>query len=208
MTTSGRRGLWAVALALVVVVAAWASRVSEGRRSLEASDAAAKRGDHVEAIVFARAAAEARCPWCEASELGYARLYAIAKDAEGRADDATAVAAWRAVRAAALGTSLVATSSPRRERADAEIARLEQRIDRAAAAAGGSPSPAAAEPRLRAALATSSVPSGTVFVLLAIGGAFFVLGAIRFARARAFNASELALPLIGAGVAALGVLAF
>jgi len=197
-----------VALALVVVIAAWTSRVSEGRRSLEACDAATKHGDHVEAIVFARAAAEARCPWCQAPELGYARLYAIANDGEARGDDATAVAAWRAVRSAALGTSVLGTSPPRRERADAEIARLEQRIDRAMAAAGGSPSPAASESRLRAALATSSVPSGTVFALLTVGGALFVLGAVRFARARSFRATELALALTGAAVAAVGVLVF
>ena len=208
MNASWRRGLWAVAFALVVVIVAWTGRVSEGRRSIEACDAAMKRADHVEAIVFARAAAEARCPWCTAPELGYARLYAIAKDGESRGDDATAVAAWRAVRAAALGTSVTGTSPARRERADVEIARLEHRIDRAAAAAGGAPSPAASEPRLRAALSASSVPSGTVFALVAVGGVIFVLGAVRFTRAKAFRATELAIALAGAGVAALGVLVF
>jgi len=208
VTIPWRRGLSAVALALVVLIAAWTSRVAEGRRSLEACDAATKRGDHVEAIVFARAAAEARCPWCDAPELGYARLYAIAKEAEGRGDDATAVAAWRAVRAAALGTSVLGTFTARRERADVEIARLEHRIDAAAAAAGGTASPAASEARLQAALATSSIPSGTVFVLVAVGGVIFLVGAIRFARAGSFRPTELAMALAGAGVAALGILVF
>ncbi len=208
MTAAWRRGLWAVTLAVVVVLGAWVGRVSEGRRSLEASDAAKARGDAVEAIVLARAAAEARCPWCEAPELGYARLYAIAKEAESRGDDVTAVSAWRAVRAAALGTSVVVTSTARRVRADAEIARLEHRIDAAAAAAGGARSPAAAEDRLRVALASSSVPSGTVFVLVAVGGVLFLLGAVRFTRAKSFRTTELAIALSGAAVATVGILVF
>jgi len=168
-----------------------------------------KRGDRVEAIVFARAAAEARCPWCQASELGYARLYAIAKEAESKGDDATAAAAWRAVRAAALGSSVLGISPARRERADVEIARLEHKVDAAAAAAsGGAPSAAASEEKLRAALSRSPVPSGMVFVLVAAGGALFLLGAIRFVRAKTFRPTELALALAGAAIAALGVLVF
>jgi hypothetical protein len=200
-----RRGLPAVALALVVLVAAWVGRVSEGRRSVEACEAALQRGDRVEAIVLARAAAESRCPWCAAPELGYARLEAIAKDGESRGDAATAVAAWRAVRAAALGTSVLGSSSARRERAETEIARIEHRIDAASTAAGGTPSPAASEERLRAALATNSVPSGTVFLLLTLGGVLFVLGAVRFVRARSVSMTELAVALCGAAVAAAGV---
>jgi hypothetical protein len=197
-----------LALVLVVIVAAWIGRVYEGRRSVEASDAAFKRGDRVEAIVLARAAADARCPFCEAPDLGYARLYAIAKDAESRGDDPTAVAAWRAVRAATLATAVIDTAVSRRERADAEIARLEHRIDAAAAAAGGTPSPAATEERLRIALAASTVPSGTVFLFVAVGGLLFVLGALRFVRVQVFRAVELAIALAGIGVAALGLLLF
>lgn len=208
MTAGVRRALYAVGLVLVVIVTAWIGRVSEGRRSVEVCDAAFARGDRVEAIVFARAAAEARCPWCSAPELGYARLYAIAKDAEGRGDDAIGVAAWRAVRAATLGSAIVDRSPARRERADAEIARLEHRIDAAAAAAGGTASPAATEERLRAALASSSVPSGTVFVFLALGGVLFLFGAVRFARARAFGPAELATSLAGAALATIGALLF
>lgn len=124
-----RHGLPAVALALVVVVTAALARVSSGHRAVEECDAALARQDDVEAIVFARAAAEARCPGCEAPELGYARLEAIAKDAEGRGDLATAVAAWRAVRAATLATAVLDRAPARRERADAAIARLEHRIE-------------------------------------------------------------------------------
>jgi hypothetical protein len=198
----------ALALAAVVLVVAWMVRRAEGNRALEGATAAFGRGDRVEAIVLARAAADARCPWCAAPELGYARLEAIAKDAEAKADDATAVAAWRAVRAATLATVVVGTTSARRERAEAEIARFEHRIDATAAALGGTASPAATEERLRGALATSAVPSGSVFVLLAIGGALFLLGARRFVESRVLDKAGLALALGGGAVATVGALFF
>jgi hypothetical protein len=206
--TRAARTSLVVAVALVVIVTAWITRASEGRRALDASDSAMARGDRVEAIVLARAAAEARCPLCGAPELGYARLYAIAKDAEMRGDDASAVAAWRAVRAATLGTTLLDPAPARRERADMEIARLEHRIDAAAAAAGGALSPAASEERLRAALTSSSVPSGMVFVLLTLGGALFLAGVLRFVRSRAFAVPDLALTAAGGTIAAVAVLLF
>lgn len=196
-------------LAVIVLAVAWLGRVSEGRRALAETDAAVARADWPEAIMAARAAAEARCPASCVSELGYARLYAIAKDAEARADDATALSAWQAVRAAALGTAALDVRTARRERADAELARLGQRLDRAAAAAGSPSSPAASEERLRAALAASSVPSGAVFLLLSAGGALFLAGAYRFASARGrFARVDLAIAAAGAAVAAAGVLLF
>lgn len=206
MSATGRRYLTLAGVALAVVVTAWVMRVHEGRKSLAACDAAIARGDRVEAIVFGRSAAEARCPGCAAPELGVARLQAIAKESEGRGDDATAVAAWRAVRAATLGSVVFDSASPRRERADAEIARLEHRIDLVAAAAGGNPSPAATEERLRAALAVSTVPSTIVFVFLSIGGALFLFGALRFVRAKRLRVIELGWSAVGGGVAALGLL--
>jgi hypothetical protein len=208
VTAKTTRIALALGLALVVIVTAWVTRASEGRRALEGCDAAFARGDRVEAIVLARVAANARCPLCSAPELGYARLYAIAKDAETRGDDATAVAAWRAVRAATLATTLLDTNPARRERADVEIARLEHRIDAAAAAAGGAPSPAAGEERLRLALATSTVPSGMVFLLLTLGGGLFLAGAMRFVRSRAFRLPDLALTSAGTALAAIAVLLF
>jgi len=203
-----RRPSFVAALALLVVVTAWITRIREGNRALAACDEALARADRVEAIVFARAAAEARCPTCTSSELGYARLYAIAKDAEARGDHAEAVAAWRAVRAAALGTIVLDRSPSRRQRADVEIARLEHRIDMAAAAAGGTPSPAATEERLRAALATNPVPSSAVFAFLALGGALFLAGAVRFARSKTLAWGELAIAATGIVLAAVGVLIF
>lgn len=199
----------AVVLALVVLVIAWVGRVNEGRRALAESDAAAARQDWPEAIMAARAAAEARCPASCSSELGYARLYAIAKDAEARGDDATSFAAWRAVRSAALGTAVLDVHGARRERADVELARLGHRLDAAAAAAGAPASPAARDERLRVALATSDVASGATHLLLAIGGALFLVGAARFALAKGRRARvDLALAGAGALVAAVGVLLF
>ena len=96
--TKTRGALLVALLATVVFVVAWATRVSEGKRALADSDSARARADWAEAIMFARTAAEARCPAFCVSELGFARLYAISKEAEGRADDATSFAAWRAVR--------------------------------------------------------------------------------------------------------------
>jgi hypothetical protein len=211
---SPRRGpsplLLLLGLAAIALVVAWLGRVTEGRRLVANMDAALARGDRVEAIVLARAAIEARCPGCEAPEIGYARLEAIAKDAEGRADDASAVAAWRAVRAGSLATTVFDDSGERRERADAEIARLEHRIDLAAAAAGGTgaASPAATEPRLRQALAARSIPSGSVFLFVAVGGILFLVGALRFAGARRFAPTDLGLSLLGSGLAVAGILLF
>src|SRR5688572_462216 len=206
------RGRWrtfaAAGLAGIVIATAWIARAMEGDRVLRECDGAVFRKDFVEAIVFARAAAEARCPFCSAPEIGYARLYAIAKDAETRGDDVTAIAAWRAVRAAALGTVVFDAAPARRERADVEIARLGHRIDAAAAAAGNMASPAASEERLRAAQAAHDVPNGTTFLVIAIGGVLFLFFAVRFARARGVKTADLAGAIAGAVVAACGVLLF
>jgi len=167
-----------------------------------------KRGDRVEAIVFARAAAESRCPLCSASDTAYQRLETIAKESEARAEDTVAVAAWRAVRAASLSSALFDTNTARRQRADQEIARLEHRIDLAAAATGGSPaSPAANEERLRAALQASSVPGTPVFLLLTAGGALFLFGAYRFVSTSRKMTDALSAAL-GIGVACLGLSLF
>jgi hypothetical protein len=204
------RGALVVALLSVLVfVIAWAGRVTEGKRALADCDSARARADWAEAVMSARAAAEARCPAFCVSELGFARLYAIAKDAESRADDATSFAAWRAVRAASLATAVVDVHAARRERADQELARIGHRMDAAAAAAGAPVSPAASEERLRATLTASNPASGTTYLLLAIGGLLVLGGAARFVTAKnRFPRAELLLSLTGAAVAACGALLF
>lgn len=206
-----RAGLAALACAIAILGVAWAGRASEGRRALAAANAALAGGDRAEAILQARAAAEARCPACSAPDAGYAKLESIAAEAEARADAATAVAAWRAVRAASLATTVFDRTTPRRVLADAQIARIEHRIDvtaAAAGAAGGTPSPAASEERLRDALQASPLPGAAVFVLVAVGGALFLAFALRFSRAHAFRAGDLAMAIAGGAIAAAGAALF
>jgi hypothetical protein len=195
-------------IALAVIATAWVARVSEGRRNLSAAGRAIQRGDRVEAIVLARAAADARCPFCESPDLACGLLDAIAKDAEAHGDDRSAVAAWRAVRAATLGSSTFAPASARRRLADGEIARLEHRIAVASAETSGSAATPTSEERLRTALESSSVPSGFVFALVGVGAAVFVSSAVRFARAQAFQTTALVLAVLGAALAAVGLLLF
>jgi hypothetical protein len=200
-----KRRIFAIAaLVILVLGSAMTARRLEGDRALAASQAAVARSDFVEAIVQARVAAAAHCAFCPASELGYARLYAIAKDAESRADDRTAVAAWRAVRASTLATTVLDRESARRQRADQEIARLEHRIDLAAAAAGAAPSPAASEERLRAALAHDDTAPPTLYLVLAIAAALFLTGARRTLRRGA--PQDIALAASGIALATAGAL--
>ena len=193
-------------VALVVLLVAWYGRANDGRKALADADAAMIRADHIDAIVYARAAAEARCPGCSAPALGYAKLYAIARDAEAKTDDATAIAAWRAVRAASLNATWFEPSESRRERADAEIARLGHRIDVMNAASASNASPAANEEKLKEVLAPNPLPSTWVFVVLSVGGVLLLVGAMR--SVRALGAANLAIAATGALVAVVGVIAF
>lgn len=202
-----RASLVAVLLALtVVVLAAWAARAEVGRRAIRDSDAAAARGDVQDAVLAARNAAQARCPLCAAPEQGFQRLEAIATQADKRADDTTALLAWRAVRAASLATATMSARSERRDRAEAEIARIGHRIDAAAAKESGNPTAAATEARLKTALAEDDLPGGLAYALAALGGGAFLLGAIRYARGRSL--ADLALVGVGVAVTAVGLVLF
>lgn len=206
MTKALRPALPAMVVALAVLLVAWFGSARDGKKALADADAAMIRGDRVDAIVFARAAAEARCPWCSAPESGYAKLYAIAREAESKADDQTAIAAWRAVRVASLSATWFEASEPRRARADAEIARLGHRIDVMNAAAGENASPSANEEKMKAVLAPNPLPSTWVFAVLSVGGLLLLVGAIR--SVRALGAANLAIAATGAVVAVVGVVAF
>jgi hypothetical protein len=197
-------------IAAVVLGIAWTGRSMEGRRALVDCDAALARADLPEAILAARVAAAARCPGCAAPDEGFARLERIAKDAEARGDDATAFAAWRAARAALLGAASFTTSSDRRAHAELEIARFAHRLEAASVAAGGSPTPAAAEDRLRAQLAASDVTHGPAFALVALGGLALVVAAARFVAAKrgGSKAGDLGLAAAGVAVASAGALFF
>ena len=201
----------AIAVGLLIVLGiAWSGRSSEGRRALAECDAALARGDTMDAIFSARVAAEARCPTCTAPQEGLGKLERIAKDAEARGDDATAFAAWNGVRAALLATASFGTTSERRTHAELEVARFAHRIDAAAVASGASPTPAAAEDRLRAALAASEIPGGPAFALVGLGGVVFLIAAGRLVMGRksARGRTDLALGAAGAILAVSGALLF
>ena len=76
-------------------------------------------------------------------------------------------------------------------------------------AAGATPTPAAAEDRLRAALTESDLPGGTTFALVGLGGLVFLVAGARFATSKdARSRADLGLAVAGAAVAAVGALLF
>ncbi|MCL2778958.1 MAG: hypothetical protein FWD73_13235 [Polyangiaceae bacterium] len=207
----------ATALTIVVFAVAWAGRVSEGRQALAKADAAIASGNMLEAIAMSRAAAEARCPGCTASEQGFSRLETIAKLAELRADNEAALSAWRAVRAASIASGVFRVHTARREHADAELVRLGHRasvVDAAERAPLRGPSRTVGEEQLATMLDTSTVPTGATYALVGIGAIAFLVGTIRFARQRTsdgFNARDawdLLLCAVGFAVAVCGALFF
>jgi hypothetical protein len=193
-------------VAFVVVLAAWASRRSDGRKSLDAAEAALARGETFEAIALSRKAAEARCPGCDAPDRAYAKLATLAAEAEQRGDNRTALGAWRAVRAASLATTVLSRSSPRRSKAEGEIARLERRIEVTGKA--GAATEAATEVELTRALAASSGTSSLVFGFLALGALLFAVGAYRFLTSRTLAIADALLSVAGVAIAAAGLLFF
>lgn len=117
----------ALAGGVVVVVAGILTtrEVSTGRDEVGAADVAAQRADWAEAIVHARAAAEAVAPGNPWPERGRLRLEAVGRDAEARGDDTTALLAYGAMRAAALATRAPGTGSDRwRRKAEEGLARV------------------------------------------------------------------------------------
>ena len=118
-----------VLLALGVLVAVGglltARVLREGERELRTAEALASTGKLDEAVVHARRSASWYAPGAPHVAPAYAKLAAIAQTAEGRGNPATALAAWRAVREAALSSRWVVV--PHRDElavANASIARL------------------------------------------------------------------------------------
>lgn len=108
---------------------------SRGEAELRASDVAFAAGELERSLSHARHAASAYVPGASHVDAAYARLQAIALDAERAADRELEASAWQAMRAAALESAHF--WSPReRERALAE-ARLAQLHGIAGGAAGG-----------------------------------------------------------------------
>jgi hypothetical protein len=120
-----RRLSWALVFAVVALLTITLRAIVDGEGQMRASDAAFHRGDVRTAVVHARRAAIAYAPGAPHVRAAYERLVATALGAEASGDAATARAAWRAVRGAALETSHVWTPHALElERANRALARL------------------------------------------------------------------------------------
>jgi hypothetical protein len=150
----------------IVTAREWA----EGAEEVAAADAAATRSDWAEAITHARGAAEALAPGSPWPRRGWLRLRAVGHDAEARGDDATALAAYSAMRAAALATEGIG--------AGVEIwrAEAEQGIARVAGSQMGLGPHVSAESTL-AALRSSETP-GTMTLAALSFASMAVLGGL------------------------------
>ena len=114
MTAGFTRTLAFAALAIVGVLAvASVHEVSIGSAEVAAADRAATQLDWAQAIVHARAAAQAYVPGSPWPELGERRLETIGRAAESRGDRDTALLAYGAIRTAALSTRAVGWSGSR-----------------------------------------------------------------------------------------------
>jgi hypothetical protein len=152
-----RAGLVAAIVLVAVLAAGGARQLVVGARAVVDCDVAAARDDLPAAIGHARAAAEAVLPGSPYPRRGYERLDRIARESESRGDDATALAAWRAMRAAAGETSgLGVPSGEWRTRAD-------EGLLRAASRAAPAPDPA----RLGELLARDPQPPTAALLLVA-----------------------------------------
>jgi hypothetical protein len=172
------RAAWCLFGAAVLLASAAFRVASEGRAELAASDAAWAAGDALAATVHARDAAKAYVPFAPHVQLAYRKLRSIAQDCEGRGDIESALFAWRAIRAAAVGSrSFVSSHARQREAADVAIARL---------AAVSRPAPAGAQRNdveaarsYAPALAAEVPPRAPWSVLLVAGAALWAAAGVR-----------------------------
>jgi len=96
---------WLATLVVTGVLGVSAGReASAGAREIAAADLDAARGDWLDAIGHARAAAEAAVPASPWPERGFRRLESIGRDATARGDEPTARLAFAAMKTAALET--------------------------------------------------------------------------------------------------------
>lgn len=103
--TIRRWGAVAICLALCLFAVATLHTSQRGRQAMLDSDRAFHQGRLTESVHYARRAALLYVPGAGHVEAAYERLFAIARGAEVARDKETAAMAWRAVRAAATGTS-------------------------------------------------------------------------------------------------------
>jgi hypothetical protein len=181
-----QRGLAVGALVVLGVLATAAvHELRAGARAIAASDAASTHGDSRAAIDAAHDAAEAAMPGSPYPEQGYARLAAIARAAEMQRDDATATAAWRATRAAALATNSMGSSSlaaAHLAEANDALAAIAWRTRTGAARTGD---PDEYQRAIVVPLAFDDRPSSVTFLLLGVGAVVFLAAVIRLFGVRA-----------------------
>jgi hypothetical protein len=159
------------ALVLVAALAVLAAReVAMGEREVEAADAAAEQLDWASTIVHARAAAEALVPGSPWPERGWTRLEAVGHDAETRGDDATAMLAYGAMRAAALATRAPGSGSDRWR------AKAEEGLGRVASSRREAGGPAVTAESMLGALRANEPPPTWALGLLGTAGASMLGG--------------------------------
>lgn len=130
------------ALVFAVLASAGGHLWLEGRNGMRASDAALAAGDPRAAIAEAKRAAQSRLPGSPFPGRGRDRLASLAREAEAHGDADTAVAGWRALRAACASTTLGGPGACARD-ADDGIARLAARAGATDAQGEDDPSPPA-----------------------------------------------------------------
>ncbi|MEI7894568.1 MAG: hypothetical protein WCI05_15845 [Myxococcales bacterium] len=193
---SVRRLAWLVAILTVGLIGITALREhSAGAEAWERSERALAKGDRMEAVRAAGRAASAFVPGGSFSELGCRRLETLAREAEVRGDDQTALAAWRTLRAAVVSTRAMGIGRESwRRLADEGVVRI-------AVHAGGEQ--ALRSGALSGALSREWTPSSGAFAALALAVALFLGGA---ARAVWVLGEPGELPRVAAGLVALGLL--
>ncbi len=126
--TLAKRGLAGAFALLALLLFASLHEAQEGAQAMRASDAALAAKNPELAIAEAYQAAARVAPLSPWSERGFARLQAIAEDAEARGDDELAQTAWHAVRSAEVTTQGPLSGNPgRRRRAEVALGRIDAR---------------------------------------------------------------------------------
>jgi hypothetical protein len=107
------RRIGLIAGAIVLVLAPLVVRTAvDGRAELARADEAAQAGDRDGEIRHLGRAARFRLPLAQHDELAVARLHELARDASETDEIAIALAAWRELRSALLGTRVIDVRDP------------------------------------------------------------------------------------------------
>jgi hypothetical protein len=188
----------AALLVVTVVGIVSARQVAIGRAEIAMADAASAKSDWGAAIAHARAAAEALVPGSPWPERGWLRLAAIGHDAEARGDDETALLAYGAMRAAAMGVKGPGSGwQRRRDQADEGLTRV-------ATSRRDPTGPKVTAESMLDALHSEETPATWVLAALAASAVAMLGGLARLA----WLGEEASRARVAQGVAALGFVAY